>query len=83
MAVYDFCEAWPDDLKELSRQAYRAACRVENLQGAIPRVEPREFGTLMDELERAIADCREVTLRFRKAKLDWDTQNLTTWGHHA
>lgn len=79
----EYREIWPDDLKALARQAYRRQCRVKNLEAAVSRVDPREFGELMDELELAIEDCRAAVSKFQTAERKWDEQNRLTSGNCA
>lgn len=71
MSDFGFCQAWPEELKELSRAHYRAVCRMKNLEAYIERVSPHEFDTVMDELERAREEVLTLALSFEQALRKW------------
>lgn len=71
----DYCEAWPDNLKSLSRLYYRAQQRVRNLEAHVERVDPDGFYAVMLELEKAIDETQKAADAFRKARQAWDTES--------
>lgn len=75
MSDYSYCEAWPDELKELNRKRYRAICRVRNLEASIKRVSPYEFDAVMDELEQAQEQVQALAIQFDKARWAWEWRN--------
>lgn len=52
----EYCEAWPQELKEAERQCYHAACRVKMLEAKLDRSDPSEFDQLMDQLDAAYSE---------------------------
>ncbi len=71
-----FCATWPEELKELSRRHYRAACRVRNLENAVGRVDPTGFDSVMDQLEAAREELCTIGTMFWKAKWAWETKGI-------
>lgn len=47
----NWCEAWPEELKEAERRRYRAACKLRCLTAALDRVDPAEFDGIMAQIE--------------------------------
>ena len=80
MDGFGFCQAWSDELKELSRKHYRAACRVRNLEGAIDRTDPADFDDLMNQLETAQQEVYAAAEDFRRAKAVWDSGSTPQCG---
>ena len=79
MYDFEYCAAWPDELKDLSRRQYRLFCRVRNLEAAIKRVEPTEFDPLMEQLELAQQELNEngtalISARYRWGGQQWSGQ---------
>ena len=68
----DFCLAWPDEVKALSRAHYRAVCRMKNLEAYIERVSPYEFDAVMDVLEQAHEQVQALAIQFEKARWAWE-----------
>lgn len=66
-----YCEAWPDEMKELSRTIYREEQRVRNLEAYIARVDPDEFDAVMADLENAKATLRNATIAFTRCNYHW------------
>ena len=75
MSDFDFCAAWPDDLKEVSRECYRLYCRVRNLEANIERVPPRDFDAVMGDLEQAREKLYVSSLAFQEKKRTWNLQS--------
>ena len=71
-----YCPAWPEELKELSRRNYRAACRVRNLEAALDRIAPNEFDAVMDQLETARRELYNTSAEFMRVKWRWDFDDL-------
>ncbi len=66
-----YCEAWPDEMKALSRTIYREEQRVRNLEAYIARVDPDEFDEVMAELENAKATLRNAVGTFTSCNYHW------------
>lgn len=49
----NWCEAWPEELKEAERRRYRAECKLRCLTAALDRVDPAEFDGVMARIEAA------------------------------
>lgn len=47
----NWCEAWPEELKEAERRRYRAECKLRCLTAALDRVDPAEFDGIMAQIE--------------------------------
>lgn len=71
-----FCAVWPEELKELSRRHYRAACRVRNLETAVTQIDPTGFDSVMDQLEAAREELYTIGTAFWKAKRAWETKRI-------
>lgn len=71
MADFGYCQACPEELKELNRVHYRASCRVRNLESYIERVDPDEFYSVMSELEKAREEAYATGKAFETAKQKW------------
>lgn len=71
MPDFGYCEAWPEELKELSRRQYRACQRVRNLEAYITRVDPEEFDTVMAELENARSVAISTGIEFARRNWLW------------
>lgn len=80
MEDFGYCQAWPDELKDLSRRHYRAVCRVRCLEAAITRTDPSDFDALMDQLEEVQQEVYTLAADFRKAKYAFDWGCGTTRG---
>ena len=61
----NWCEAWPEELKEAERRRYRAECKLRCLTSALDRVDPVEFDSVMAQIEAA----REELYAASSAKL--------------
>lgn len=68
---FGYCEAWPDEMKELSRKHYRALQRIRNLEAYITRVDPDEFDAVMADLENAKAEAINAGAAFTRCNLKW------------
>lgn len=62
----NWCEAWPEELKEAERRRYRAECKLRCLTAALDRVDPVEFDSLMAQIEAT----REELYSASRTKLD-------------
>lgn len=71
MADFGYCQAWPEELKELNRAHYRACCRARNLESYIERVSPDEFYSVMAELEKAREEVYATGKAFETAEQKW------------
>ena len=69
---FEYCPAWPDGLKELSRRQYRAACRIRNLEASLDRISPNDFDRVMDQLEAARTEQIIISEKFMQAKFKYD-----------
>ena len=49
----NWCEAWPEELKEAECRRYRAECKLRCLTAALDRVDLTEFDNLMSQIEAA------------------------------
>lgn len=76
MADFGYCQAWPEELKELNRAHYRACCRVRNLESYIERVDPDDFYSVMAELERAREEVYATAIAFGIAKHKWTSADI-------
>ena len=47
----NWCEAWPEELKEAERRRYRAECKLRCLTASLDRVDPAEFDGVMTQIE--------------------------------
>ena len=75
MDSFGYCQAWPDELKDLSRRHYRAVCRVRCLEAALTRIDPSDFDALMDQLEDVRQEAYMLGSAFWRMKYDWESQS--------
>lgn len=47
----NWCEAWPEELKEAEHRRYRAECKLRCLTASLDRVDPAEFDSIMVQIE--------------------------------
>ena len=78
--IFELNQSWPDELKELSRRRYRAACRVANLENAVTHADPTAFDDVMDRLEAAQDELRTVGRAFMVARLGWESKQIVAAG---
>ena len=71
MPEREYCEAWPQELKEAERRRYRAACRVTMLEAKLSRIDPVDFNWLMDALEAAQAEVYEAGAEVLRLKREF------------
>lgn len=76
MDNFGYCEIWPEEMKELSRRNYRAACHVRCLEAALDRIAPTDFEALMTELEAARQELFNTASGFRQMKLQWTGKSI-------
>ena len=69
---FEYCSAWPNELKELARRQYRMACRIRNLEASLDRISPNEFDRVMDQLEAACTEQIIIGEKFRRAQWKYD-----------
>lgn len=67
----NWCEAWPEELKEAERRRYRAECKLRCLTAALDRVDPAEFDSIMAQIEATreelyVASSTKLALLYRK-----------------
>ena len=76
MSDYEYCEAWPDELKELSRQRYRALHRVRCLEAAITRIDPSQFDALMEQVEHAQREVSRIRTHYLRMKWEYENRQM-------
>ncbi len=72
---FGYSHTWPEDLKALHAQHYRAVLLVENLENYIKRVDPKDFDSVMDQLTAAIADVQKISKMYSERKRQWESEN--------
>lgn len=73
MNGFTYCEAWPEELKEVERRRYHAACLIRCLEAKLERVEPfsEEFDQTMTQLDQAHQDAREAGYKATGLRLQY------------
>lgn len=77
MPDFSYVPAWPDELKELHSNYYRAWQRVRNLEAYVERVDPDGFYDVMSELEQAQKELHRAADVFEYAQRKWNYENGT------
>lgn len=49
----EWCEAWPQEVKDAELRLYRAKCKLRCLESALDRTDLADFDVLMGQIEAA------------------------------
>ncbi len=71
-----YVHGWPDHLKELYRCVDREEMRIKNLRHHAETCNPDEFDSVMDTLVKVQANLWELRIKFEKARMDYELDDM-------
>ncbi len=79
--VFEYCEAWPQELKDLELRLYHIQCLITCLEAKLGRIEPfsDEFNETINALDKAYAEAITAGREIRKLKFAYASDHQP-WG---